>query len=1018
MAIQPTPHNLDPTLDQTPKETPPESGVSAFTGEEEYVAWISPAMIRALVAAGADKWNPSVSPKLTGDLVEPTRPVEAKPPVDEKPVADAIDDAGVLRSVDDVAHGEDETKSVADILRRVDEGHPPDEPTVPVDEADVLRRVDTEYSPLRSDDPDAEPLTRISDLSDEEITIRAEEGATLIKNSDLSSFDDTMSHQINFHLFNSSDQATAAQARMAELFRDEINTARRGTMSHIDIQRMAAAQISLLARDVGVTPAFMEKFLRRQAGGDIPPVEEILAARAILEKSAGALKEMAFKIKKGEAGDQDKLIFLSQWDFHRQLNAGYMGVRAEWGRAGAAFQGAMSKGIDALSSTRMQELVNTYSGVMDLDQVVDQVIAMETTGQINKIVKAQAGGMNKWGAAGVETFVSSLLSGIGTQINNGGGNLTMLIKAPIDLQLASLFGIGADPADKVFGGEAAAGLFTMMVSWRKVYAAMMTAFKSGEAYGNVSKFEMGHGKAISAEALDLKGPMGWMADVLGPTIRFPVERVMGPIDAGFKVLNEQFTYGHMGYRQMMADAAKEGLTRQEAEARLNHHLENPSDEIIQEAIEFGKYGTLQSTLGPVGRSIQKAINSNALFKIIAPFVRTPGNILKIGFIESTPLGLLSKRYRQEMFPQPISVGPGGRTQFAPGAMAKAHRARARMMFGTMIGGYVATMAMEGKITGSGPKDANERKMLMATGWRPRSILIRDENGRIVEAIRYEGYEPVSIVIGMVADIIDVGMVSKHTELDETRDQQIQEAIAGVVFSIAENTINKNWMYGMHEMLRAMEDPQRYGAHHLTRTVNSFIPFAGARRDMRRATDDHMAETRTLVENLKNSTPYLSQDLPLRLNIWGEPMRYVSFYSNRFQREEIVQDDVDFEMQRLLKSTREVAVKMPGKTQYGIELTAQQYFDFVNISRNVKNPDTGRDFKEEIAYMMEQPGWEEMTDYMKVSVIRSFQQGRDALARGMFMENEPGFAEKVERLYINQGRRMAGDDAARDAGFQF
>ena len=223
---------------------------------------------------------------------------------------------------------------------------------------------------------------------------------------------------------------------------------------------------------------------------------------------------------------------------------------------------------------------------------------------------------------------------------------------------------------------------------------------------------------------------------------------------------------------------------------------------------------------------------------------------------------------------------------------------------------------------------------------------------------------------------------------------------------------------MHEMLRAMEDPQRYGAHHLTRTVNSFIPFAGARRDMRRATDDHMAETRTLVENLKNSTPYLSQDLPLRLNIWGEPMKYMSFYSNRFQREEIVQDDVDFEMQRLLKSTREVAVKMPGKTQYGIELTAQQYFDFVNISRNVKNPDTGRDFKEEIAYMMEQPGWEEMTDYMKVSVIRSFQQGRDALARGMFMENEPGFAEKVERLYINQGRRMAGDDAARDAGFQF
>ena len=1020
MAIR-QPHEVeapDPqVIPQESQEEPRESGVSAFTGEEEYVAWITPAMIKALAAAGWSKWNPSISPKLTGDLVEPTRPVEAKPPVDEKPVEDAIDDAGVLRSVDDVAYGEGEPLSM--------------EPEIPILRPkgsrvdDTLRRVDTEYSPLRNDD--AEPLTRISDLPDEEIRIRAEEGATLIKNSDLSMFDDTMSHQINFKLFNSSDQATAAQARMAELFRDEINTARRGTMTVDDIQRMAMAQISLLAKDVGVTPAFMEKFLRRQAGGDIPPVEEILAARAILEKSAATLKEMAWKIKRHEATDQDKLLFLSLWDFHRQLNAGYMGVRAEWGRAGAAFRGASSEGVKNLSVKRMEELINTYSGVMDLDTVVNQITELETTGQINKIVKAQESGMSKWGAAGVETYVSSLLSGIGTQINNGGGNLTMLIKAPIDLQLAALFGIGADPADKVFAGEAAAGLFTMATSFRKVYAAMMTSFKSGEPYGDVSKMEMGRNRAISAEALDLKGPMGWMADVLGVGIRFPIERVMGPIDAGFKVLNEQWTYGHMGYRQMMADVAKEGLTRQEAEARLNYYLENPTDEIIQEAIEFGKYGTLQSALGPVGRNIQKTINSWSIFKIIAPFVRTPGNILKIGFIESTPLGILpviGKRYRQEMFPQPISVGPGGRTQYAPGALAKAHRARARMAFGSMLGLYIGTMAMEGRITGSGPKDSNERKMLMATGWRPRSILVRDENGKIVEAIRYEGYEPVSIVIGMVADLIDVGMVSKHTDLDETTEQKYADVSAAIIFAIAENTLNKNWMYGMHEALRAMEDPHRYGHHHLTRTVNSFLPFSGARRDARRATDNHMAEVRTMVENLKNSTPYLSQDLPLRLNIWGEPMKYVSFYSNRFQREEIAQDGVDFEMQRLLQSTREVAVKMPQKTQYGIELTAQQYFDFVNISRNVKNPDTGRDFKEEIAWMMEQPRWQEtdetselyMTDYMKVSVIRALQLGYDAVARAMFMENEPGFAERVKKLHINQGRRMVGDEAAIESGF--
>ena len=197
MAIR-QPHEVeapDPqVIPQESQEEPRESGVSAFTGEEEYVAWITPAMIKALAAAGWSKWNPSISPKLTGDLVEPTRPVEAKPPVDEKPVEDAIDDAGVLRSVDDVAYGEGEPLSM--------------EPEIPILRPkgsrvdDTLRRVDTEYSPLRNDD--AEPLTRISDLPDEEIRIRADEGATLIKNSDLSMFDDTMSHQINFKLFNSS----------------------------------------------------------------------------------------------------------------------------------------------------------------------------------------------------------------------------------------------------------------------------------------------------------------------------------------------------------------------------------------------------------------------------------------------------------------------------------------------------------------------------------------------------------------------------------------------------------------------------------------------------------------------------------------------------------------------------------------------------------------------------------------------------------------------------------------------
>ena len=70
-------------------------------------------------------------------------------------------------------------------------------------------------------------------------------------------------------------------------------------------------------------------------------------------------------------------------------------------------------------------------------------------------------------------------------------------------------------------------------------------------------------------------------------------------------------------------------------------------------------------LAQLGRDLQSLLNKSAPAKIILPFIRTPTNLLKMGFVERTPLGFVVKKIREE---------------FAAGD-ERAQLARARMTFG-------------------------------------------------------------------------------------------------------------------------------------------------------------------------------------------------------------------------------------------------------------------------------------------------------------------------------------------------
>ena len=68
-------------------------------------------------------------------------------------------------------------------------------------------------------------------------------------------------------------------------------------------------------------------------------------------------------------------------------------------------------------------------------------------------------------------------------------------------------------------------------------------------------------------------------------------------------------------------------------------------DIELKARDTARYQTFTNPLGPTGQSVQKIIQNHPWTRYIAPFVRTPVNIVKYAG-QRTPLGVFAKSYKE------------------------------------------------------------------------------------------------------------------------------------------------------------------------------------------------------------------------------------------------------------------------------------------------------------------------------------------------------------------------------------
>lgn len=790
-----------------------------------------------------------------------------------------------------------------------------------------------------------------------------------LSRSDIDDFDTTDSFQMNFETIEEPDDVRTVIAAMADNNAMNIDEARRGVV--------ADEQLRGLADSLGGDPEFIRKVLEREEGGMLSP-EEMLATRQVLEQSAVKLKELSDLIISPEGNSEmNRAKFARQFHFHNTFQASFMGARAEYGRGMRAI-GIPTGSNDQLVAENISSQAIQMNRNINIDNIAASISAAgDVRGITSAVQMADPNGWTKTFDSLYEVFINGILSGASTHIVNTSGSILRIGVDLIDTKVASIMGgFGADDFDKIGGDEWKAKLFAQTSGFKEMWKVSWDAMKTGEPYQGLQKADYIDHRAISSENynIDPESFMGGFIDFSGKVLRAPTERLMGGTDAFMKKMAERGAIAQLAYRRVNTLAKENGWTDEQALNELSKLIKNPTEEMREQALNESLDMTFQTPLGKTGQKIQKNVHQIPGLRWVFPFVKTPVNLMKQAYMERTPIGLLSKKYREDIM-------AGG---------ARGQMARAKMATGTALATTIYTMAIDGKITGSDPTDRDVRTARHEAGWRPRSFVFETPRGK--EYVSYDRFEPFSYIMGAAADVAAYNEVTRYTQLGEDDDAKFDRMADAVILAFAENTLNKTFMTGMRDMMNVWTDPKRYGARYLKNQLNSMTPFSGARKNIKRTLDDEVKKSDTIGEYLQDQWNVIGSDMPTTVDSFGKKIKYDRVLSPWTLKDE-TRSRARREVARLAETTKMAAVPNMSKMISGVQLNNKEYVKIKTYSRKDQEIG-GRTFIQAVTNLIENPSYNELIDDDKVQQIRTIALKYDEAAKNHFRSTDKTLLNRV------------------------
>jgi hypothetical protein len=294
------------------------------------------------------------------------------------------------------------------------------------------------------------------------------------------------------------------------------------------------------------------------------------------------------------------------------------------------------------------------------------------------------------------------------------------------------------------------------------------------------------------------------------------------------------------------------------------------------------------------------LGDTQLLKFIDPFVHISSNIINKTFVERTPLGILSPTIREEL------TGVHG--------TIAADVAAARMLAGTALVIGAGGLAAEGYFTGSGPSNPEDRALWNQI-YQPHSVRIGDNWYQTTRL------GPLGLLAGTAADLYDVVHTAERLGFDK--------ATSALVHAVAQNVLDESFMRGPAELMKAIDDWDRYGDAYVRNMMASFVPFSVGMSYMARASDPYTRQARTLADEVRSKVPGLSEQLLPRIDVWGEPMpnktALLTSGLTAIWEQRVNNDPVNKAMLAL-----GMHQAMPERTIRNVRLTDQEYNDWATM----------------------------------------------------------------------------------------
>lgn len=734
----------------------------------------------------------------------------------------------------------------------------------------------------------------------------------------------------------------------------------------------------------------LNAMLKRKPG-DVAPPEKVLGGIVLLIKLGKELQFGAEKMLRMEKGsDAQKELFKQ----HKML-AGVQSLLA------SNISGAVSESARNLSVVRnISKLdLNLPKFSEDMAKLIENVesSSIELYGhQYLSLNNATARAKYLERTKGqvlsdtlMEAYVNSLLSSPVTHAVNIAGNFGFQLQTLVERGLAG--GIGTirralrlGPEDQAYLGDAMAEAHGFMMAQGDALKIMGRTFVQGKTSEGLSKIDLrvkqAYGDEDNLASILERAGQGDLSQLaingLSVMTRLP-GRFLATEDAYFKVVTRRRVLYREAFRRGQQEydlAIKSGATKEKAiELSKNAYTDvmtNTPEDIKEmmtaEALKQTFQTPVKGKLASLGSAIQ-----NPFLKVIVPFFNTPTNIINEVFdrtIRFDKLYTTLKRGEGEEFDKALSklaIGNGV----------------ALTMF-SLASGF---MGDEVVITGQGPTDRRARKLMKFPQY---SASFKQPDGTY-RSYTFSRFDPMSGLLSMGADLA-------HYIKHEDDANAVESMIKAYTLSVAEYAHNLPFLQGVSELTSAIggwnnttEDTfQRlinFGVSKATDVGGAFVgsldrstfglgsymanqmgvPYVG--NDSFLATMERLnnplssntmltdkqlegnakmsSSTKAFYERLnyfKSRNPFFSDQLPAKLNFWGERLyqgegRYDEIF-NPMKIQTSRYTSVDKEILRLSERTGQVLSSHPKKIGKAntdrYPLSANEYNELVMLTNEI------------------------------------------------------------------------------------